>query len=51
MSLVYLLGALFLIMLLLLLTMTIPKIQRFAGHIALLAPIVASIYFYGNYHK
>ncbi|AID43505.1 DUF4040 family protein [Staphylococcus xylosus] len=45
MSLVYLLGALFLIMLLLLLTMAIPKIQRFAGHIALLAPIVASIYF------
>lgn len=45
MSLVYLLGALFLIMLLLLVTMAIPKIQRFTGHIALLAPIVASIYF------
>ncbi|RIM93178.1 cation:proton antiporter, partial [Staphylococcus shinii] len=45
MSLVYLLGALFLIMLLLLVTMATPKIQRFAGHIALLAPLVASIYF------
>ena len=45
MSLVYLLSTLILIMVILLFTLTNIKFQKYAGHIALLAPIVASVYF------
>ena len=45
MGLVYLLSTLILIMVILLFTLTNIKFQKYAGHIALLAPIVASVYF------
>ncbi|PHK50469.1 DUF4040 family protein [Staphylococcus edaphicus] len=45
MSLVYLLGTLMLIMVLQLLTLTNKKLQKYAGQLALIAPIIASIYF------
>lgn len=45
MSLVHLLSTLILIMVILLFTLTNIKFQKYAGHIALLAPIVASVYF------
>ncbi|TGU92906.1 cation:proton antiporter, partial [Mesorhizobium sp. M8A.F.Ca.ET.173.01.1.1] len=45
MSLVYLLSAIVLIMMVLLLTMTKRKFHKFAGPIALIAPIISSIYF------
>lgn len=45
MSLIYLLGALIIIMVAVLFTLTSPKLQRFAGQIALIAPIISSIYF------
>ena len=44
MSLVYLLGGLIVIMLIVLMTF-IKSLRRFAGYIALLAPILASGYF------
>lgn len=45
MSLVYLLGGLIVIMLVVLMTLFIKSLRRFAGYIALLAPILASGYF------
>lgn len=45
MSLVYLLGGLIVIMLIVLMTLFIKSLRRFAGYIALLAPILASGYF------
>ena len=45
MSLVYLLGGLIVIMLIVLMTLFIKPLRRFAGYIALLAPILASGYF------
>lgn len=45
MSLVYLLGGLIVIMLVVLMTLFIKPLRRFAGYIALLAPILASGYF------
>ncbi|WP_436854971.1 DUF4040 family protein [Staphylococcus caeli] len=45
MSIVYLLGALMFIMIILLGTLTKQSFQKFAGYIALLAPLIASIYF------
>lgn len=45
MSLIYLLGALIIIMVAVLCTLINPKFQRFAGQIALIAPIISSIYF------
>lgn len=44
MSLVYLLGGLIVIMLIVLMTLFIKSLRRFAGYIALLAPILASGY-------
>ena len=46
MSLIYLLGALIIIMVAVLCTLINPKFQRFAGQIALIAPIISSIYFF-----
>ncbi|MEB6260434.1 DUF4040 family protein [Staphylococcus haemolyticus] len=45
MSLVYLLGGLIVIMLVVLMTLFIKPLRRFAGYVALLAPILASGYF------
>lgn len=45
MSLVYLLGGLIVVMLIVLMTLFIKPLRRFAGYIALLAPILASGYF------
>ena len=45
MSLVYLLGGLIVIMLIVLMTLFIKSLRRFAGYIAFLAPILASGYF------
>ena len=45
MSLVYLLGGLIVIMLIVLMTLFIKSLRRFAEYIALLAPILASGYF------
>lgn len=45
MSLVYLLGGLIVIMLIVLMTLFIKSLRRFAGYIALLAPILVSGYF------
>lgn len=45
MNLVYLLGGLIVIMLIVLMTLFIKSLRRFAGYIALLAPILASGYF------
>ncbi len=45
MSLVYLLGGLIVIMLIVLMTLFIKSLRRFAGYIVLLAPILASGYF------
>ena len=48
MSLVYLLGGLIVIMLIVLMTLFIKPLRRFAGYIALLAPILASIFLSPN---
>ena len=45
MSLIYLFCAILLIMLLVLGTLTHPKLAQFAGHIALIAPVVSAVYF------
>ncbi|MCU5746897.1 DUF4040 family protein [Staphylococcus sp. SQ8-PEA] len=45
MSLVYLFGALLVLMILILLTLSHPKSAQFAGHIALIGPVVSAVYF------
>lgn len=45
MSLIYLMGAIFVVMLVILLTLSHQKLAKFAGYIALIAPILSSIYF------
>lgn len=45
MSLVYLMGALIVMMVLVLLTLSHRKLRKIAGYLSLLAPILSSIYF------
>ncbi|BGE83210.1 DUF4040 family protein [Staphylococcus petrasii] len=48
MSLVYLLGSLILVMGLVLVTLFIKPLRRYSGYISLLAPIIASVYFFSQ---
>lgn len=45
MSLIYLLGALLLIIGMVLITLFIRPLRRYAGYISLFAPVIASVYF------